>query len=60
MARAGAMGRACKLAFSYGVESDPVIAAKFLDKLTRKKKHAHIPNYVAKVNPRGIASLSRR
>ena len=34
LARAGAAGRACKLAFSYGLESDPVVAAKFLAKLT--------------------------
>ena len=43
------MGRACKLAFSYGLESDLVIAAEFLSKLTLKKKHDHIPKFVAKV-----------
>ena len=43
------MGRACKVAFSYGIESYPVIAAKFLSKLTLKKKHDHIPEVVAKV-----------
>jgi hypothetical protein len=47
------MGRACKLAFSYGLESDPVIAAKFMSKLTLKKKHYHIPEFVAKVKPVG-------
>jgi hypothetical protein len=40
------MGRACKLAFLYGL--DPVIAAKFLSKLTLKKKHDHIPEFVSK------------
>ena len=45
------MGRACKLAFSYGLESDPGIAAKFLSKLTLKQKHDHIPAFVARVNP---------
>ena len=51
LAGAGAMGRACKLAFSYGLESDPAIAAKFLSKLALKKKHAHIPDFVARVKP---------
>ena len=32
LAGAGAVGRACKLAFSYGLETDPEIAAKFLAK----------------------------
>jgi hypothetical protein len=31
---AGAVGRACKLAFSYGFETDPEIADKFLARLT--------------------------
>jgi hypothetical protein len=53
LARAEAIGRACKLAFSYGLESDPVIAAKFMSKLTLKKKHDHIPKCVAKVKPTG-------
>ena len=43
LAGTGAMGRACKLAFSYGLESDPAIATKFLSKLTLKKKYDHIP-----------------
>ena len=41
------MGRVFKLAFSYGLESDPAITAKFLSKLTLKKKHAHIPDFLA-------------
>ncbi len=45
------MGRAYKLAFSYGMESNPAIAAEFLSKLTLKKKHDHIPLFVAKVKP---------
>ena len=51
LAGAGAMGRACKLAFSYGLESDPAVAVKFMSKLTLKKKHDHIHEYVAKVKP---------
>jgi hypothetical protein len=42
LTRAGVVGRACKLAFSYGLETHPEIAAKFLAKLTLKKRHAHI------------------
>ena len=45
------MGRACKLAFSYGLESDPAIAAKFMSKLTLKKKHDRIPGLMARVKP---------
>ena len=45
------MGRACKLAFSYGLESDPSVAAKFLDKLTLGTKHAHIQAYVPRIKP---------
>ena len=50
---AGAMRRDCKLAFSYGLECDPVIAAEFLSKLTLKKNHDHILEFVAKVKPTG-------
>jgi hypothetical protein len=50
---AGAMRRACKLAFSYGLETDPEIAAKFLAKLTLKARRAHIPAHVPKVKPPG-------
>ena len=49
----GAMGRAWKLAFSYGLESDQVIAAKFMSKLTLHKKHDTIPEFVAKVKSTG-------
>jgi hypothetical protein len=51
LARAGAVGNACKLAFSYGLATDPVVAAKFLDKLTLGAKHAHIQAYVPKIKP---------
>ncbi len=32
--KVGAVGRAVKLAFSFGLESDPLVAAEFLAKLT--------------------------
>jgi hypothetical protein len=52
LAKAGAVGRACKLAFSYGMESDSVVAAEFLAKLTLHQRHSHIPVYESKVVPR--------
>jgi hypothetical protein len=51
LAGARAVGRACKLAFSFGLESDPAVASKFLDKLTLGTKHAHIQAYVPKIKP---------
>ncbi len=43
LAGCGVTRKACKLAFSYGTESDPVVAATFLAKLTRKTPHSHVP-----------------
>ena len=51
LAGAGAVGRACKLAFSYGLETEPEIAAEFLAKLSLKARHAHIQAHVPKVKP---------
>ena len=51
LAGAGAVGRACKLIFSYGLESDAEVASKFLSKLTLKQKHEHTPLFVATVKP---------
>ena len=42
LAGCGAVGEACKLVFSYGTESDPVVAATFLAKLTRTTPHTHV------------------
>ena len=40
----GAVGKAFKLAFSYGTESNPEVAAiKILAKLTRTVPHTHVP-----------------
>ncbi len=39
----GAVGKACKLAFSNGSESNLEVAAKFLAKLTRMVPHSHVP-----------------
>ncbi len=48
---AGAVGRACKIAFSYGLETDQAVAARFLAKLTLQAKHSYIQPYIAKVKP---------
>jgi hypothetical protein len=45
------VGKACKLAFSYDLESDPEVASKFLSKLTLKARHAHIHAHVPKIKP---------
>ena len=52
MTKAGAVGRACKLAFSYGLEFELAAAAEFLAKLTFQERHSHIPIYESKVAPR--------
>jgi hypothetical protein len=43
LAGCGAVGKACKLAFLYGTETDPVVAGTFLAKLTRAVPHTHVP-----------------
>jgi hypothetical protein len=43
LAGAGEVGRACKVAFTYGLETDLVVASKFLKKLTL---HVHPPHIV--------------
>jgi len=43
LAGCGAVCKACKFAFSYGIESDPIVAATFLAKLTRTVPHTHVP-----------------
>ncbi len=42
LADAGEVGSACKIAFTYGIEADPVVASKFLAKLTLPERHSHI------------------
>jgi hypothetical protein len=42
LAGAGEVGRACKIPFTYDIESDPVVASKFLAKLTLPARHSHI------------------
>ena len=43
LAGAGELGRACKVAFTYGVEADPEVTASFLSKLTLQERHSHVP-----------------
>jgi hypothetical protein len=47
----GEVGRACKVAFTYGVESDPEVAASFLAKLTLPARHAHISPHTSGRRP---------
>ncbi len=42
LAGCGAVGMACKIAFSYGTELNPAVAANFLAKLTRLSPHTHV------------------
>jgi hypothetical protein len=42
LAGCGAASKAGKLAFSYGSESDPEVAARFVAKLTRTAPHTHV------------------
>ena len=51
LAGAGAVGRACKLAFSYGMKTDPGIAAKFLAKLTMGARNSYIEAHIPSVKP---------
>ncbi len=51
LARAGEVGRACKVAFTYGIETDPEIAAKFLKKLTLQARHSHITPHSSTLKP---------
>ena len=42
LAGVGEVGRACKVAFNFGLETDPEVAAKFLKKRTLQARHNHI------------------
>jgi hypothetical protein len=51
LAGAGELGRACKVAFTYGVEVDPEVAADFLAKLTLQAMHIHVPLHPSSLKP---------
>ena len=51
LACAGELGRACKVAFTYGVEADPEVAAGFLAKLTLQARHSHVPLHPSSLKP---------
>jgi hypothetical protein len=44
LARCGDVEKACKIAFSYGNESDPALNVTFLAKLTRSPPYTHVPS----------------
>ena len=45
------MGRACKVAFTYSLETDHEVAAKFLKKLTLQARHSHITPHSSTLKP---------
>jgi hypothetical protein len=51
LAGAGEAGRACKVAFTFGLETDPEVVAKFLKKLTLQARHIHITPHSSTVKP---------
>ena len=54
LAWAGEVGIACKVAFTFGLESDPEVAAKFLEKLTLQARHSHITSHSSTYKPAKI------
>ena len=51
LAGAGEVERACKVVFTYGLETDPEVAAKFLKKLTLQAHHIHITPHSSNFKP---------
>ena len=51
LAGGGEVGRACKVAFTFGLETDPDVAAKFLKKLTLQARHSHITTHSSILKP---------
>ena len=51
LAGAGELGRACKVAFTYGVEADPEVATSFLSKQTLQARHSHVPMHPSSLKP---------
>jgi len=47
----GDLGRACKMAFTYGIEADPEVAASFLTKMTLRARHYHVPLHPSSLKP---------
>jgi hypothetical protein len=45
------MGRACKVAFTFGIEADLEVAASFLAKLTLQAKLSHVPLHPSSLKP---------
>jgi hypothetical protein len=45
------VGRACKVAFTFGIETDPEGAAKFLKKLTLQSRQSHITPHSSTLKP---------
>jgi hypothetical protein len=51
LAGAGEVGRACKVAYTFGLETNPEVAATFLKKLTLQSRHNHIVPHSSTFKP---------
>jgi hypothetical protein len=51
LACARELGRACKVAFTYGIEAGPEVAASFLTKPTLRARHSHAPSHPFSLKP---------
>jgi hypothetical protein len=47
----GEVERACKVAYTYGLETNPAVVAKFLKKIRLHARHAHIAPHTSTSNP---------
>jgi hypothetical protein len=43
LAGCGVVGKACKITVTYGTESNPMVAATFMAKVTRSTLHTQVP-----------------
>ena len=51
LAGAGEVGRACKVAFTFGLDTDPEVGAKFMKKLALQARHNHITPHSSTFKP---------
>jgi len=51
LAGAWEVGGACKVAFTYGLETDPVVSSKFLNKPALHGRHPHIVPNTSNLKP---------
>ena len=51
LAGSGELGRVCKVAFTFGIEASPEVAASFLAKLILQTMHSHVPLHPSSLKP---------